>query len=134
MQHDLTIICDDIRQEVGRKVSLIGIYDEAVIVAKVPARLSKLCVYQRWIGTDQPRTFRLEVKGSAITTTFIAVGQRDEEHYNPAVTRAQLTVAFSPFDILTAGECQFITYLDDSGTPSHVHHFEVRLDPNLKIS
>jgi hypothetical protein len=134
MQHDLTIICDDIRQEVGRKVSLIGIYDEAVIVAKVPARLAKLCVYQRWIGTDQPRSFRLEVKGPSITTTFIAVGQRDDEHYNPAVTRAQLTVVFSPFDILTSGECQFITYLDDNNAPSHVHHFEVRLDPNLKMS
>lgn len=133
MQHDLTIICDDIRQEVGRKLSLIGIYDEAIIVRKVPARLAKLCIYQRWKGSDQPRSFRLEVKGSALPATFAAVGTRDEEHYNPAVTRAQLMVAFAPFDIVAAGECQFITYLGEAENPSHIQDFEIRVDPNLII-
>ena len=133
MQHDLTIICDDIRQEVGRKLSLIGIYSEAIIVSKVPARLAKLCIFQRWKGSDQPRSFRLEVKGSALPATFAAVGTRDEEHYNSAVTHAQLMVSFAPFDILAAGDCQFITYLGDAENPSHVHNFVVRVDPALII-
>ena len=131
MQHDLTIICDDVRHEVGHKVTIVGIYDEAILLAKFPARIAKLCLFQRWKGSDQPSSFRLEVKGNALGSTFAVEGKRDETNYNPAATRAQLTVAFSPFDVLSAGECEFVTYLGADSSPSHVHRLEFRLDPGL---
>ena len=34
-----TILCDDVRQEVGGKMSLMGIYSKDIIVNKVPAIL-----------------------------------------------------------------------------------------------
>lgn len=34
-----TILCDDVRQEVGGKMSLMGIYSKDIIVNKVPATL-----------------------------------------------------------------------------------------------
>lgn len=39
-----SIFCDDIRQEIGNKMSLMGIYNGELHVATLPAVLSKLCV------------------------------------------------------------------------------------------
>ena len=54
MRHDLTIICDDLRQEIGRKLSFMGVYDEAIVFKTLPARVQKIALYQRWSGEDQP--------------------------------------------------------------------------------
>ena len=37
------IICDDIRQEIGNKISLIGIYTKDIFVTKFPFMFPKLC-------------------------------------------------------------------------------------------
>jgi hypothetical protein len=39
-----TIFCDDIRLEVGNKISLIGVYSGALIVPEFPVVLPKLCI------------------------------------------------------------------------------------------
>ena len=38
-----TIICDDIRQEIGNKLSFIGIYGPTLLVTKIPYVFPKLC-------------------------------------------------------------------------------------------
>ena len=40
-----TIFCDDLRQEVGNKVSFMGCYQGELFVPFVPLLLPKLCVY-----------------------------------------------------------------------------------------
>lgn len=40
-----SLFCDDIRQELGDKVSLIGIYGSHMYVHGFPARLPKLCTH-----------------------------------------------------------------------------------------
>ncbi len=39
-----TIFCDDIRHEIGGKISLIGIYQSEIIVREFPITLPKLCM------------------------------------------------------------------------------------------
>lgn len=39
-----TIFCDDIRQEVGGKLSYIGVYSEKMLVSPIPSVLPKLCL------------------------------------------------------------------------------------------
>jgi len=39
-----TIYCDDIRREVGEKVSFMGVYGSSLIVTEFPATLPKLCI------------------------------------------------------------------------------------------
>lgn len=39
------IFCDDIRQEVGEKVSMMGCYQGELLVEAMPAMLAKLCVF-----------------------------------------------------------------------------------------
>jgi hypothetical protein len=43
-RYSYCIFCDDIREEVGNKISMIGVYRGELQVAVVPTLLSKLCV------------------------------------------------------------------------------------------
>lgn len=49
--------CDDIRQEVGNKYSLIGCYNGVVQIAPIPSVLPKLCAVVR-IDTPITRPFK----------------------------------------------------------------------------
>jgi hypothetical protein len=39
-----TILCDDIRTEVGNKISLMGVYGKEVIVPEIPYVFTKICL------------------------------------------------------------------------------------------
>ena len=39
------IICDDIRREIGNKISLIGLYQETILVSSLPYIFPKLCFH-----------------------------------------------------------------------------------------
>lgn len=43
-RHIQTIFCDDIRHEMGGKLSYIGVYSGRLIVSKFPVTLPKLCL------------------------------------------------------------------------------------------
>lgn len=43
-RHILTVFCDDIRQEIGGKLSYIGVYSGNMLVSEFPAVLPKLCL------------------------------------------------------------------------------------------
>jgi len=43
-RHALTVFCDDIRQEIGGKLSYIGVYSGNMLVPAFPAVLPKLCL------------------------------------------------------------------------------------------
>lgn len=42
--------CDDIRSELGNKISLIGIYGADLLLPELPAVLPKLCIYAQVYG------------------------------------------------------------------------------------
>lgn len=57
-----TQYCDDVRQETGNKVSLMGCYNHSMLVDHFPANLPKLCVQVKvHTPTDRPFT-RLSVR------------------------------------------------------------------------
>jgi hypothetical protein len=45
-----TLICDDIRQEVNNKLSLIGVYGDKIYVKDFPYTFGKFCAYQSFRG------------------------------------------------------------------------------------
>jgi hypothetical protein len=54
--------CDDLRQEIGNKISLMGCYDYSMLLESIPATLPKLCA-QIKIYTPINRPFtRLSVR------------------------------------------------------------------------
>lgn len=104
--------CDDIRQEVGNKISLMGCYQGELVVPSAPLALPKLCVF---ISASTPN-------GRPFKTLAIRIAQEDAElarldipedalnqaAQNPEATSTRLSVstaiAFAPFviDGLTA--------------------------------
>ena len=40
-----SILCDDVRQEVGNKLSFIGVYSKELHIPKTPFTFPKLCIY-----------------------------------------------------------------------------------------
>ncbi|MCR4303837.1 MAG: hypothetical protein NUV63_06370 [Gallionella sp.] len=49
------IFCDDIRQEIGGKLSFMGCYQGELIVPMAPVALPKLCLYATiWTPKDRP--------------------------------------------------------------------------------
>ena len=51
-KHEFTLLCDDIRQEMGGKTSLMGLYDHHIVVPQVPFNLPKVCFYTRFSRMD----------------------------------------------------------------------------------
>jgi len=128
MRHEVTIICDDIRSEIGRKVSLMGVFDEALLIASAPARIARLGLFQKWSEVEGFPKLVVEITGSAIGgNSFKAQGVRSDEAKKKHSPVLKALMVFGPLDILSAGEIEFRTYFDDAKEPNYVHRLNVRV-------
>lgn len=50
-----SILCDDVRIEMGNKLSLMGVF-ENIFMPAFPATLLKCCVVNHWVGSGQFET------------------------------------------------------------------------------
>ena len=48
-----TLLCDDVRVEMGNKISLMGIFQN-IMVEQLPVSLIKFAVINHWMGEGQP--------------------------------------------------------------------------------
>ena len=60
-KHEFTILCDDIRQEMGGKASLMGLYDHHIVVPEVPFVLPKVCFFSKFSRMDGQFKFSFSV-------------------------------------------------------------------------
>jgi len=64
MKHNIRfhgIFCDDIRQEIGNKVTLVGCYGDELYVPDFPAHIHKLCVHFILTSIDERSDQDLDV-------------------------------------------------------------------------
>lgn len=109
-RHVETLFCDDIRHELGGKLSFIGVYSSGLFVPAFPATLPKLCLMVKIVTpSDEPlRSLNLRVLKDEECLQEIAV---DEEQLaavsdstedmsdlqrKERVMMAQFMVVFSP--------------------------------------
>lgn len=111
-RHVEVLYCDDIRQEVGGKISLMGIYAGKLIVPSIPIVLPKLCILIK-VLTDVSDPFRRlsahiergEERTSLLSTGEIALPQAQIEDAAAKKSNAkrftvvQLHFVLSPFQI-----------------------------------
>lgn len=112
-QHLQTLFCDDIRHETSGKLTLVGVYSDALIVPELPATLPRLCLVARLIAplAQPPRLVTLRVFKDDQLVQEVAARKEDltdmlraAAHY-PAQTRServqivQFLVEFSPFQL-----------------------------------
>ena len=115
------IFCDDIRQEVGNKVSFMGCYQGELFVPFVPLMLPKLCV-QVTISTTVERpikslTVRLDQGVNQLAV--IEVPADDFARSLPPVPEdakrwsASVGVMLSPFNITESGELRVVVITEE---------------------
>ena len=119
------IFCDDIRQEMGNKVSFMGCYQGELIVPFVPLLLPKLCV-QVTISTTKERpikslTVRLD-QGANPIAAFEVCSDDFSRSTPPApddATRlsASVGVMLSPFSITEQGNLRVVVITEEGEMP-----------------
>lgn len=82
-RHIQTIFCDDIRHEIGGKLSYIGVYSGRLIVSQFPVTLPKLCLALN-VVTSSSEPFR---------SLSLNVLKNEETLAHPVLNEAQLTEA-----------------------------------------
>jgi hypothetical protein len=123
MRHLYTLVCDDVRLEVGNKLSLMGIYYEEIRFSSIPARLPKLCIFQRWIEVPLLKRVVVELSGSCLDVSIRAVGEPSEDPGQK--TAAQLFLPFYSVLIVREGTLGFSTYFNDEPEVRHRHEINV---------
>lgn len=72
-----TIFCDDIREEVGNKRSLMGIYQSDMFIQSMPALLPRLCFYINFVCDISVQLDKVEFK--------VVKGTEEEELFSTGV-------------------------------------------------
>jgi hypothetical protein len=107
MPSAIAVFCDDIRQEIGGKVSFIGIYQQSLISpAPFPMTLPRLCVsvfYAHYVEDDlEPVKIRAKF---AVTNTTLFEAELPVDHLKPKpplinVTGAKAAALMTRFDLI----------------------------------
>jgi hypothetical protein len=132
MKHEVTIISDDCRAEVGNKVTLAGIYDEAIVFRSLPARVLKLSLYQRWADFHDVKKVIVGLRGSAIGDLDLRAEAKPSQPLKKS-GHARIMVTIGPLDILNQGTLEFRTFINDASEPEHTHQISIRTDPTLNL-
>lgn len=81
-----SFFCDDFRQEVGNKVSYMGVYQGVMLVREFPLKLSKLCAAAtvRFQRNQAPPgvVFRLFNREAVIATRLLDLGSLSNKQTN----------------------------------------------------
>lgn len=115
------IFCDDIRQEVGEKVSLMGCYQGELLVEAMPAMLAKLCVFLtvstpigRPIKKLSIRVMQDETELAAMETHAESMAKaRPPADENSTRIMANMAMMFSPFAIATSAVVRILVTTEE---------------------
>jgi hypothetical protein len=96
-----TIYCDDVRQEVGGKLSLIGVYNDVMYVQQFPVTLPKLWVVATFVASKDkpPRSLKFRVfKNNEPLADLDATPEHLQQLANARelATSTQTQVCFAP--------------------------------------
>jgi hypothetical protein len=123
-----TILCEDIRPELGNKVTLAGVFGEEMVVPQIPCVIANFAIMQRWRLSNEEAD-----RGGA--GQFAVELQLPEGHANrfpapmnpivrgPNVTTISFIFKFINMAFPQRGEYRFRTYID--GREANVYRFYV---------
>ena len=100
------IICDDIRAEIGNKLTLIGTYTDNIYVSKVPYSFPKLCFFIQYKDIRAGDRFSIELidpKGNKLGETINIIIPPDK-----GVDKIRLFGIYSPLKIEQEGTYSII--------------------------
>jgi hypothetical protein len=105
-KHEFTLLCDDIRQEMGGKTSLMGLYDHHIVVPQVPFTLPKVCFYTRFTRMDGDFKFSFAIVAPNGDRKDVI---RDSDVQIPeGAKEGTFNVIASPFEVVADGVYEVI--------------------------
>ncbi|WP_041794005.1 hypothetical protein [Micavibrio aeruginosavorus] len=115
MTSKIVLFCDDVRFEVGNKVSLIGVYDERLLVPRGTPVLPQLTVFMR-LETTEALSREMSIRATYMGKDMVA----DHEGIKAVALSTNnngkyinITLSVSP--ITVTGQDDFIVYLLENG-------------------
>jgi len=122
-KHEFTMLCDDIRQEVGGKTSLMGLYDHHIVVPQVPFVLPKVCFYTRFSRMDGQFKFSFSIVSPAGERRDII---RDSDVQIPeGAKEGTFNVIASPFEVQAEGVYEVIIGLNKGDRFEYIYKFAI---------
>lgn len=118
------ILCDDVRNEVGNKLSLMGIYGPELWVGRLPVAMPRLCIVvmlEQIQKTFTKARARVSLPGSEPVLLPIQAApgpQQGSQH--------TIIVALSPAKISREGRARFELFFFDQEEPQVVYDFYIR--------
>ena len=109
---EYSIICDDIRQEIGNKLTFVGVYQDIIIVPKIPFIFPKLCFFIQYKNVSAGDRFFLEITDPSNkiiekpVNITVPTGQK--------VERMRLSGAFSPIKAENEGRYTLSITVNDN--------------------
>ncbi|KTB97813.1 DUF6941 family protein [Pseudomonas sp. ICMP 10191] len=117
------IFCDDIRQEVGGKTTMVGIYTGQLVASEIPCVLPKICLALSLV-TPQKRKFEEICVTGSFNDVEIFKMELSKKQIESIVTQApertepvsfytvQLMAILTPFQIEKAGKLKLSVLAD----------------------
>lgn len=121
--------CDDVRRELGNKLSLIGLYNEAIVVSAGPGPilLPKLALVWIVAGLKGAASLRLRNQMSFGTPIGDLAGEFVEEARHPANDQQNVVTQLVPALFPTTGRLYAALEVQASGQSGRFEHsIEVR--------
>lgn len=126
------ILCDDIRQELGGKVSLMGIYGRDLVVPDIPFMLPKLCL---WISIKEIKNdlgqMKVVITSPASEPLSIILPPPPRQKLSKDI---QLGMAFAPLNIKGEGMATIEVFQNDEDIPFFLHNFNIIKTKSPQIS
>ena len=117
------ILCDDTRQEIGNKISLIGIYSNNIIINRVPFVLPKICLYVMLTKITKPIP-KFDVAVIIPQTDPIKLSLPEPSDQTVG-TDINLGILISPLRIKSAGNARIEIRFENEKKPSLIYRFKI---------
>lgn len=118
------IVCDDIRHEMGGKLSFMGVYRRDIVFQSLPGFMSQIAIAVLLDNIKKPFV-RIEAKLKAPNEEEMilkakAEGLRTGANHN-------LILNYAPFQVSETGVASLKIFLDDSNTPDIKYKFDIKI-------
>lgn len=128
---EYAIICDDIREEIGHKLSFIGIYGPHILVTKIPYVFPKLCFAISYKDVEAGHSFSIELinpsskqLGDTITVSIPKEAKRS--------IKFNMFAIFSPLNIKQEGSHKLVIICNDNDKWKQEVEFAIKLIDKVK--
>ena len=119
-----TMICDDVREEKGNKLSLMGLYEKEYIVSHIPLIIPRICLIIMLSETkeilNKVHITLKSPKSEPISINFDKLAKVEKGK------DSRVIVYLSPFKINGTGEATFEIKFNNDKKASIVHRFNIK--------